>query len=146
MVNEEDEDDEKNEDKDGYEVSELKKLWTNEKNKLSNEITGLKWKNKLLEMMLKQMQSTPRKSNQDKTGWMGDEMMFVKDINDFCREMLYPKEKFLRKNCHEYLPNDRRSLYSVCMKHLSIPEGSNPSEIWSRVIIPSIRDKYQLKF
>jgi hypothetical protein len=29
------------------------------------------------------------------------------------------------------------------MKHLSIPEGSNPKEIWGRVIVPSIRDKYQ---
>jgi len=67
----------------------------------------------------------------------------VKDINDFCRERLYPKEKFLWKNWLEYLPNDRRSLYSVCMKHLSIPEGSNPKEIWGRVIVPSIRDKYQ---
>ncbi len=66
--------------------------------------------------------------------------MFVKDINDFCRERLYPKEKFLWKNWVEYLPNDRRSLYSVCMKHLSIPEGSNPKEIWGRVIVPSFRD------
>ena len=82
---------------------------------MRNEITELKRKNKLLEMMLKQMQSTPRVSNQDKMGWTGEEMMFVKDINDFCREKLYPKEKFLRKNWQDagYLPNDRRSLYSV---------------------------------
>jgi len=46
-------------------------------------------------------------------------------------------------NWQEYLPNDRRSLYSVCMKHLSIPEGSNPKKIWDRVIVPSIIDKYQ---
>ena len=68
---------------------------------------------------------------------------FVKDINDFCRDRLYLKEKFLRKNWQEYLPNDRGSLYSVCMKHLSIPERSNPREIWGRVIVPSIRDKFQ---
>jgi hypothetical protein len=29
------------------------------------------------------------------------------------------------------------------MKHLSIPEGSHPREIWARVIVPAIRDKYQ---
>jgi len=29
------------------------------------------------------------------------------------------------------------------MKHLLIPEGSDPKEIWGRVIVPSIRDKYQ---
>ncbi len=59
----------------------------------------------------------------------------IPDINDFCRDRLYPKEKFLRKNWQEYLPNDRRSLYSVCMKHLLIPKGLNPREIWGRVII-----------
>jgi hypothetical protein len=31
----------------------------------------------------------------------------------------------------------------VCMKHLSIPEGSDKRDIWDRVIVPSIRDKYQ---
>ena len=34
-------------------------------------------------------------------------------------------------------------MYYVCMKHLLIPEGSDPKEIWGRVIVPSIRDKYQ---
>ncbi len=68
---------------------------------------------------------------------------FVKDINDFCNDRLYPKETFLRKNWQEYLQNDWRSLYSVCMKHLSIPKGSDPREIWGRVIILAVRDKYQ---
>jgi hypothetical protein len=72
-----------------------------------------------------------------------EDLLFVKEINDFCRDRLYPKEKFLWKNWQEYLPNDRRSLYSVCMRLLSIPEGSDKTEIWSRVIVPSIRYKYQ---
>jgi hypothetical protein len=29
------------------------------------------------------------------------------------------------------------------MKHLLIPEGSDLKEIWGRVIVPPIRDKYQ---
>ncbi len=70
-------------------------------------------------------------------------MIFVKDVTDFCRDRLNPKEKFLRKNWKEYLPHDTRSLYSVCMKHLSIPEGSDKRNIWDRVIVPSIRGKYQ---
>ncbi len=48
-----------------------------------------------------------RMSGRDKTGWMGEELIFVKIINDFCRDRLYPKEKFLRKNWQEYLPNDK---------------------------------------
>jgi hypothetical protein len=43
-------------------------------------------------MMTISMTITPRKVVQDK------QSLSVKDINDFCRERLYPKEKFLRKN------------------------------------------------
>ena len=117
--------------------------WMNERRKQDDEIAMLKRMINALESTIKNMQSTSMVTGRDKAGWTGDKLIFVKDINDFCRERLYPKEKFLRKNWVEYLPNDRRSLYSVCMKHLSIPEGSNPKEIWGRVIVPSIRDKYQ---
>ena len=89
------------------------------------------------------MQNKSSVPSQDKTGWTGEEINFVKDINDFCKDRLYPKEKFLRYNWQEYLQNYWRSLYSVCMKHLLIPKGSDPREIWGRVIIPAVRDKYQ---
>ncbi len=114
-----------------------------EKRKKDNEIAALKRKIKTLEMRLKDMQSTFRMTGREKTGWTGEELIFVKEINDFCRDRLYPTEKFLWKNWQEYLPNDRGSLYSVRMKHLSIPKGSNPRGVWGRVSIPSIRDKYQ---
>ncbi len=48
--------------------------------------------------LLKDIQSTSRVTGRDKTGRMGEELIFVKDINDFCRDRLYPKEKFIRKN------------------------------------------------
>ena len=103
--------------------------WMNERRKQDDEIAMLKRMINALESTIKNMQSTSMVTGRDKAGWTGDKLIFVKDINDFCRERLYPKEKFLRKNWQEYLPNDRRSLYSVCMKHLSIPEESNPKEI-----------------
>ena len=115
----------------------------NERRKQDDEIAMLKRMINALESTIKSMQSTSMVTGIDKAGWTGDQLIFVKDINDFCRQRLYPKEMFLWKNWQEYLPNDRRSLYSVCMKHLSIPQGSNPKEIWGRVIVPSIRDKYQ---
>jgi hypothetical protein len=115
----------------------------NKRRKKDDEIAMLKRKINALESTIKDVESTSMVTGRDEVGWTGDKLIFIKDINDFCRERLYPKEKFLRKNWQEYLPNDRRSLYSVCMKHLSIPEGSNPKEIWDRVIVPSIRDKYQ---
>ena len=135
-----------NEDNEDYDESEREQeptsRWKNEMRKMEKEITELKRKNKSLEISLLGMRhsSTPSRS---KTGWTGEEINFVKDINDFCKDRLYPKEKFLRKNWQEYLPNDRRSLCSLCMKQLSIPEGSDPMDIWDRVIVPAIRDKYQ---
>jgi hypothetical protein len=137
------EDDDNDEGKDDYEDGDRGASWMNESRKKDDEIAMLKRKINALESTIKDMQSTSMVTGRDKAGWTGDKLIFVKDINDFCRERLYPKEKFLQKNWQEYLPNDRRSLYSVCMKHLSIPEGSNPNEIWGRVIVPSIRDKYQ---
>mgnify|MGYP006147401105 CR=1 FL=1 len=118
-------------------------LLTNEMRKKENEITKLKRTIKTLETTINNMQRTSRSTSRDKTGWSGEDLMFVKNVNDFCKDKLYPKMKFLQKNWQEYLPNDRRSLYTVCMKHLSIPEGSEKRDIWDRVIVPSIRDKYQ---
>ncbi len=91
--------------------------------KKENEIAELKRKN--------EMQKTSSAPSQSKMAWTGDEINRVKGINDFCKDR------------QEYLPNDRRSFYSVCMKHLSIPEGSDPREIWGREIVPAVRDKYQ---
>ena len=115
----------------------------NEMRKKEEEIAKLKRTIKTLESRMKDMQRTSRGTSRDKTGWKGEELIFVKDVTDFCRDRLYPKEKFLRKNWQEYLPYDTRSLYSVCMKYLSIPEGLDKRDIWDRVIVPSIRDKYQ---
>jgi hypothetical protein len=117
--------------------------WINEMRKKEEEIAKLKRTIKTLESRMKDMQRTSMGTRRDKTVWNGEELIFVKDATDFCRDRLYPKEKFLRKNWQEYLPDDTRSLYSVCMKHLSIPEGSDKRDIWDRVIVPSIRDKYQ---
>ncbi len=113
----------------------------NEMRKKEEEIAKLKRTINTLELKMKDMQSTSRATSRDKTGWKGEELIFVKDVNDFCRDRLYPKEKFLRKNWQEYLPYDTRSLYSVCMKYLSIPKGADKRDIWYRVIVASIRDK-----
>ena len=113
-----------------------------ENRKKDRLIATLTKKIKDLERTVHEMSSVTRNDNRDKTGWTGEEMNFVKDINDFCKEKLYPKEKFLRKNWQLYLPNDRNSLCWVVMKNLSIPERSDPMDIWNRVIVPSIREKY----
>ena len=114
--------------------------WMLRMRNMEQMIDKLKREKNMLELKLER---TTRIAKTDKLTWMGEEINFVKDINDFCKEKLYPKEKFLRKNWHEYLPHDRRSFYSLCMNHLSIPEGSDPKDIWGRVVVPAVRDKYQ---
>ncbi len=76
--------------------------WMNERRKKDDVIAMLKRKINALESTIKDMDSTSTVTGRDKGGWTGDELIFVKDINDFCRERLYPKEKFLRKNWQEY--------------------------------------------
>jgi hypothetical protein len=128
---------------DDDEDSEQGGLLTNEMRKKEEEVTKLKRKIKTLESTIMNMRRTSRSTSRDKTGWSGEDLVFVKEVTDFCKNKLYPKTKFLKKNWQEYLPDERKSLYTVCMKHLSIPEGSDKREIWDRVIVPSIRDKYQ---
>ena len=113
-----------------------------ENRKKDELIATLTKKIKDLERTVQDLRSVTRMDNHDKTEWTGEEMNFVKDINDFCKEKLYPKEKFLRKNWQLYLPNDRTSLCWVVMKNLSIPERSDPMDMWNRVIVRAIREKY----
>ena len=41
------------------------------------------------------------------------------------------------------MPDKKNSFYSLCMRHLKIPEGANKEDIWERVIVPSVMRKYQ---
>ena len=94
MSNEDNDDDENNEESEREQEQQSSSM--DEMRKKENEITELKRKNKSLEISLLGMRhsSTPSRS---KTGWTGEEINFVKDINDFCKDRLYPKEKFLRQ-------------------------------------------------
>ena len=47
-------------------------------------------------MLELKLERTSRIAKTDKLTWTGEEINFVKDVNDFCKEKLYPKEKFLR--------------------------------------------------
>ena len=75
--------------------------------------------------------------------WTGEEINFAETVHNFCKVFLFPRVKFLKDDWQRYLPKDKKSLYSVCMRHLKIPQGSEPKDIWERVIVPSIARKYQ---
>ena len=55
---------------------------TNEMRMKENEIAKLKQTVKSLEMTIKDMRRTSSSTGRDKTGWTGEELMFVKEIND----------------------------------------------------------------
>jgi len=75
--------------------------------------------------------------------WTGEEINFAETVHNFCKVFLFVRVKFLKDDWQRYLPTDKKSLYSVCMRHLKIPQGSEPRDIWERVIVPSIARKYQ---
>ncbi len=55
---------------------------------------------------------------------------------------MFPWYKFLREGWQNYEPDKKNSLSLMCLRKLSLPEGSNKTDIWERVIVPSIQMKY----
>ena len=74
--------------------------------------------------------------------WTGEEVNFVDSVFTFVREFLFPRYKFLRHGWQNYEPDRNYSLSSMCLRRLSIPEGSDAADIWERVIVPAIQMKY----
>ncbi len=74
--------------------------------------------------------------------WTGEETNFTKMVNHLCKNFLFPRYKFLKDGWQDVLPERPKSLYSLCMQTLKIPEGADKRDIWERVIVPSIRMKY----
>jgi len=87
--------------------------------------------------------SRPNKKDlRDSLKWSGEEINFADSVNTFVREFLFPRYKFLRHGWQNYEPDRNYSLSSMCLRRLSIPEGSDAADIWERVIVPSIQMKY----
>jgi len=74
--------------------------------------------------------------------WSGEKINFADSVNTFVWEFLFPQYKFLREGWQNYEPDKTNSLSSMCLRKLSLPEGSNTADIWERVIVPSIQMKY----
>ncbi len=99
-----------------------------------------------LELELSKSNLTSRMNKrkmQEELKWTGEETNFAKMVNHFCRHFLFPQYKFLKDGWKEYLPNKKKSLYLLCMRHLMIPEGADKRDIWERVIVPLIMRKCQ---
>jgi hypothetical protein len=71
----------------------------------------------------------------------GDKL--CRDSEHFCRFYFFSRFKFLKNGCTEIMPDKKNSFYSLCMRHLKIPEGADKKDIWQRLIVPSVMRKYQ---
>ena len=118
------------------------------KHSIKDLLEELKDKEKIirsLELELAKSKMTTRMNKRkvrEEFKWTGEETNFAETVNNFCRSFLFPRNKFLKEKWQDYLPKRMNSLYSLCMRHLKIPEGADERDIWERVIVPSISRKY----
>ncbi len=85
-----------------------------------------------LELQIAKTKMTSRmnkKKVREELKWTGEETNFSETVSNFCRALLFPRTKFLNDGWKDYLPDDRDSLYVLCMRRLKIPEGSDPEDI-----------------
>ena len=92
---------------------------------------------------LRRNKSRPNKKDiRERMKWSGEEINFADSVNTFVREFLFPRYKFLGGGWQNYERDKRNSLSSMCLRRLSLPEGSDTKDIWERVIVPTIQMKY----
>ena len=95
------------------------------------------------ELNLMKTKSKPsKKTVRESMRWTGEEINFADSVNTFIQVFLFLRYKFLREGWQNYQPDKKNSLSSMCLRKLSLPEGSEKDDIWERVIVPTIQMKY----
>ena len=116
-------------------------------NKLKKDIADKEKRIKKLELELARYKIAGAKLNNtqvwEELRWTGEETNFAETVNNFCKNFLFKRVQFLKDKWQSYLPERYNIVYSGCMRHLKIPEGSDERDIWERVIVPSVARKYQ---
>ena len=111
-------------------------------------LSMLRKKERIIMKLQAEVHSLRNKGRPNKTSlrvslnWTGEEVNFADSVFTFVREFLFPRYKFLRHGWQNYEPDRNYSLSSMCLRRLSIPEGSDAADIWERVIVPAIQMKY----
>ena len=72
----------------------------------------------------------------------GEEINVADSVNTFVGAFLFPRYKFLKDGWQNYRPDKNDSLSSMCLRKLSLPEGSEADDVWERVIVLTIQMKY----
>jgi hypothetical protein len=82
-----------------------------------------------------------KKELQQKYSWDGTDTTYADSIIKCCKEILFPRFKFLHGNWMEY-SEGRRSLSRLVLANCPIPELADPEDAWDCVITPTIAMKY----
>jgi hypothetical protein len=100
--------------------------------KLKLEITKLKSQGRTMKQKLREDYQ-----------WDGDDAILAYKVSDWVKTYLFPRYKFLKKGWMNYLEKDD-SLLSFFLKKnaASIPMSLDYSDLWDRVICPTIANKY----
>ena len=103
--------------------------------KLSTEIQLLRAKS----------QDTKTKQNlREVYAWSDKEASLAQAVVHMCKEYLFPRFKFLRGKWYEYDRDKEGGFCKLVMNQLpNLSRCTDAEEIWDRVVVPSIKLKYQ---
>ncbi len=100
--------------------------------KLKLEITKLKSKGRTMKQKLREDYQ-----------WGGDDAILADKVSDWVKTYLFPRYKFLKKRWMDYSEkDDSLSRFFRRKNTSSIPMLSDYSDLWDRVICPTIANKY----
>ena len=76
--------------------------------------------------------------------WSGEEIDFVNSINTLSKFSYFQGTSSSGKDGRttSWIRKIACRHCALCLRKLSLPEGSNTDDIWERVIVPSIQMKY----
>jgi hypothetical protein len=110
------------------------------------------YQEKEMKRVSKEIQLLRAKSQDTKTkqmlrevyAWSDKEASLAQAVVHMCKEYLFPRFKFLRGKWYEYDWDKQGGFCKMVMNQLpNLLRCNNAEEIWDRVVVPSIKLKYQ---
>ena len=75
--------------------------------------------------------------------WNGEDVNLSDRVTLMCRDVLFPRFKFLKDDWQKYDESNEASLSMYMQKKMSMSTVDDYEDLWDRVIVPTIRLKYQ---
>ena len=75
--------------------------------------------------------------------WNGEDVNLSDRVTLMCRDVLFPRFKFLKDDWQKYDDSKEASLSIYMQKKMNMTMVDDYEDLWDRVIVPTIRLKYQ---